>query len=506
MNLLDVADLSWSPDGQYLASCGFDSKVCVWDATTFGNHYLTSDRVTTIEQHSGFVKGITWDPAGKYLATQSDDSSVKIFRVSDWRVEKDIIAPFDGVTTTTFFRRLSWSPDGAAVATVNGESGGCSVAPILYREDWQSAVCLVGHEAPVEVASFNPHLFKFNDPDSGTRIDTTVCALGSQDCGISVWWTGTPRAIACAQQVFTNSVLDICWTSDGLGMFACSYDGTVVYMEFNESDFGSRVGQADIDKSLSKYGSKKTKNLIPESVDIVLIEKQLASQSDKLSSRFNDTIQSSQTGFGNTVSTAPLQSNVQNIMATEVKRQVQPTTPSKNIFTISPVTPGEKQQESITKDGKRRIKPVLIESNRNAPVEQLSQNSVQQPLVANTVSVKKMIVNNQFSTETAGVQYQLPVVIVKESHSNLQIPQYRSNFALNSRCKISNRQDTIEFKNTLHACSIIATQGNEIVWTMEYKSPCLLASKGSNFIALAFADCTLHLVSCFGGQRFTVAN
>jgi protein HIRA/HIR1 len=59
----DVADLQWSPNQEFIASCGFDSKVCIWDGRTF-------DRITTITTHTAFVKGIAWDPAGSFLATQ----------------------------------------------------------------------------------------------------------------------------------------------------------------------------------------------------------------------------------------------------------------------------------------------------------------------------------------------------------------------------------------------------------------------------------------------------
>lgn len=59
----DVSGLAWSPDDTYLASCGFDGKVNIWDGNTF-------DKICCIESHTAFVKGVTWDPAGSYLATQ----------------------------------------------------------------------------------------------------------------------------------------------------------------------------------------------------------------------------------------------------------------------------------------------------------------------------------------------------------------------------------------------------------------------------------------------------
>jgi protein HIRA/HIR1 len=35
-----VTDLAWSPDNVYLASCGLDSKVIIWDGKTFGRFLL----------------------------------------------------------------------------------------------------------------------------------------------------------------------------------------------------------------------------------------------------------------------------------------------------------------------------------------------------------------------------------------------------------------------------------------------------------------------------------
>ncbi len=70
--------------------------------------FINIDRITRIDSHSAFVKGITWDPVGSFLATQSDDKTVKIFRTSDWKLEKEIKKPFEACSATTFFRRLRY--------------------------------------------------------------------------------------------------------------------------------------------------------------------------------------------------------------------------------------------------------------------------------------------------------------------------------------------------------------------------------------------------------------
>ncbi|RKO84085.1 WD40-repeat-containing domain protein, partial [Blyttiomyces helicus] len=141
----DVVDLAWSHDNRFLASAGLDSAVYIWDAKNF-------EKVKKIEAHTGFVKGITWDPVGKYLATASDDKTLKIWRVSDWELEKEIGTPYALGSSITFFRRLSWSPDGAHIATSNGENATLATAPVIGRDGWGSEINLVGHQGPVEVA------------------------------------------------------------------------------------------------------------------------------------------------------------------------------------------------------------------------------------------------------------------------------------------------------------------------------------------------------------------
>ena len=38
---------------------------------------------------------------------------------------------------------------------------------------------------------------------------------------------------------YAQGVMDLAWTPDGLGLFVCSYDGTIITCRFNEDDFGA---------------------------------------------------------------------------------------------------------------------------------------------------------------------------------------------------------------------------------------------------------------------------
>ena len=53
------------------------------------------------------------------------------------------------------------------------------MAPVINRKDWDPNTFLVGHEGAIEVALFNPNIYKYKE-DSGAETDICVCAIGSQ--------------------------------------------------------------------------------------------------------------------------------------------------------------------------------------------------------------------------------------------------------------------------------------------------------------------------------------
>lgn len=126
----DVYDLSWSQDSQFLISGSVDNTAIVWDIEK-------AKSSTIIREHKGFVQGVAWDPLNKYLATISTD---RFFRVFDVQSRKNVIRSnkstlpvskdseffeksvrlFHDDTLQTFFRRLSFSPDGTLIVVPSG--------------------------------------------------------------------------------------------------------------------------------------------------------------------------------------------------------------------------------------------------------------------------------------------------------------------------------------------------------------------------------------------------
>ncbi|KAJ3132949.1 HIR complex subunit [Physocladia obscura] len=352
----DVSDLAWSPNGAYLASCSLDSSVLIWDASSG-----SFDKLKHIKNaHNGFVKGLAWDPVGSFLATQSDDKTLRVWRTSDWVVEHEISAPFAQSSSSTFFRRLSWSPDGSCIVAANGENANMPIAPVINRDDnWSCDVSLIGHQLPIEVVCFNPLTFEIEIPDpdaaentqEGERVATkkvisSVCAIAGQDCGISIWWTARPFAAASVLDVFNHTVLDLSWSSDGFTLYACSYDGSVVALTFSKNEFGIPVSPEATESTLMKYGYQKVKQAIPESTTQLDLEDQF-NMIEYNSNVITPSAKAKSIANGN----GGLQSQNQ----------------QQSVQLVNTSPPLGKQTVSRTATGKKRITPVLIRSANALP-------------------------------------------------------------------------------------------------------------------------------------------
>jgi hypothetical protein len=98
-----IYDLTFSPDGRLLATCGYDRLVRLWDTAT-------GQEVRSLKDHSDAVYSAAFSPDGKLLATGAADRSVKI-----WDVENGVRLHTLGESTDWLYS-VAWSPDGRSVA------------------------------------------------------------------------------------------------------------------------------------------------------------------------------------------------------------------------------------------------------------------------------------------------------------------------------------------------------------------------------------------------------
>ena len=103
----DVWSVSWSPDGNRIATGNDDKTATIWDVRT-------SRVLFTLRGHIGTVWSVAWSPDGKRLATGSEDRTAKIW---DAETGKELIT-----LRGSGDAHVAWSPDGMRLATESAES------------------------------------------------------------------------------------------------------------------------------------------------------------------------------------------------------------------------------------------------------------------------------------------------------------------------------------------------------------------------------------------------
>ena len=149
-NCQDIMDISWSLDSQRFVCGSLDHCTMVWE--------LTNQNWTCVHRdatgHSHYVQGVAMDPLGVYLASQGSDRSVCLYsnavvnnhtkkgkhqHKDNHNNKKDVLSKVktikryhttntnrkhnlfaDESTVESFFRRLSWTMDGAFLIAPSG--------------------------------------------------------------------------------------------------------------------------------------------------------------------------------------------------------------------------------------------------------------------------------------------------------------------------------------------------------------------------------------------------
>ncbi|KAL1977011.1 hypothetical protein VTN31DRAFT_3293 [Thermomyces dupontii] len=390
----DVQDLGWSYDSSILVSVGLDSKVVVWSGHTF-------EKLKTLLNHQSHVKGITFDPANKYFATAGDDRTVRIFRftsptpnstahdqLNNFVLETTISAPFESSPLTAYFRRCSWSPDGMHIAAANAVNGPVSSVAIINRGSWDSDINLIGHEAPVEVCAFSPRLYSPHpvekmpvDGQGHTHGLVTVIACAGGDKSLSVWVTSNPRPIVVTQDISVKSISDLAWSPDGRTLFVTALDGTILAVRFEEAELGYPVSLEENERSLAKFGKNRRGAGIAETVDgLLLEERSKAGELKGVEGRMgalmgdghastgppvngagpaaatNGTVTESQKRVADSTSLAPAESEKDKDKEKEKEKEKEKDKPDPYQAKLERL----KQRPTYTKDGKKRIAPLLV--------------------------------------------------------------------------------------------------------------------------------------------------
>ena len=367
----DIQDIGWSPDGSLLVTVGLDRSIIIWNGMTF-------ERIKRYDIHQSMVKGIVFDPANKFFATASDDRTVRIFRYYkklndlnnyEFQMEHIVMDPFKKSPLTSYFRRMSWSPDGQHIAVPNATNGPVPSIAIISRGNWATDISLIGHEAPCEVCSFSPRLFDTGSKDKDHQF-STVLATAGQDRTLVVWSTATSRPLMVAEEIVSNSITDMCWSPDGRTIYFCCLDGSITCIHFEENELGKVVSEDTIVEQLHRYGADRETTVFPESTEQLeledIAEKMLLPKAGQPTPQL---VKSKET-------MNPVTSVVEKPQpSAPVETKQQSTATKSKLKTLS-------QNITITKGGKKRVAPLLVSSSSNNAKQTFTSTSSQSKLTS----------------------------------------------------------------------------------------------------------------------------
>ena len=189
-----VQSVSFSPDGQTLASGGLDGTIRLWNTSNAHKRTLTG--------HLIWVSSVTFSPDGQTLASGSWDYTIRLWDAVTGRHKKTLIGHTDMVSSVSF------SPNGQTLAS--GGLGG-----IIRLWDVSTGAhkrTLTGHTDGVSSVSFSP--------------DGQTLASGSHDSTIRLWdaVTGRHKKTLIGH---TDMVSSVSFSPDGQTLASGSHDSTI---------------------------------------------------------------------------------------------------------------------------------------------------------------------------------------------------------------------------------------------------------------------------------------
>ncbi|MFN6497943.1 MAG: NACHT domain-containing protein [Nostoc sp. DedQUE01] len=193
--LSQVFSVTFSPDGQFLATGGADSELNLWQ--TRDNELVWSSIA-----HKNVVRAIVFSPDGKTLASGGEDCHIKFWDIQTGKCLKTLIGH------TANIRSITFSPDGKILAS-GGEDYTVKFWSVSEGECLKTFNEQVGY---VRSIAFSP--------------DGKILAYTSNNYSIELWNTNTKSSIQILQG-HTNCVKAIAFSPNGKFLASAGNDYTV---------------------------------------------------------------------------------------------------------------------------------------------------------------------------------------------------------------------------------------------------------------------------------------
>jgi WD40 repeat protein len=215
--------VTFSPDGNLLASASWDNTVRLWDTSDPNSPEPVGQ---PLRGHTGSVNSVAFSPDGKTLASSSRDKTVRLWDVTTRTDVKELTTPLTGDGT---FYWVAFSPDGRTLAAA-GDDRTVRLWDVTDIRAPRAGVVLTGHTGPVRAVAFSPN--------------GRILASAGNDRTVRLWDVADPVRV---QQVgppltgFTNVAYAVAFDPAGSLLAASGRDGVIQLWNVGDPAHPTRV-------------------------------------------------------------------------------------------------------------------------------------------------------------------------------------------------------------------------------------------------------------------------
>jgi WD40 repeat protein len=191
----DVYGVNFNPDGKLLATTSKDGTIALWDLSAIAPKMRPK---LQFRASQGAVYSLTFSPKGNLLATAAQDGIAKL-----WNLQGKELMKLKGHRGAVY--GVTFSPDGKLLATASSDK-----TAKIWNLQAKELVTLTGHQDLVNSINFSP--------------DGKLLATGSSDDTAKIWnLQGKQLVTLQGHQDLVNSIT---FSPDGKTLATASNDGT----------------------------------------------------------------------------------------------------------------------------------------------------------------------------------------------------------------------------------------------------------------------------------------
>uniref|UniRef100_A0A3Q2XJ08 Chromatin assembly factor 1 subunit B n=1 Tax=Haplochromis burtoni TaxID=8153 RepID=A0A3Q2XJ08_HAPBU len=265
----DVYDICWTRDGNFMVSGSVDNTAIMWDINK-------GQKLSILNDHKSYVQGVTWDPQGQYIATLSCDRVLRVYsthtKKKAFSISKMSSGPlaegevsryrmFHDDSMRSFFRRLSFTPDGSFLLAPAGcvEIGEniMNTTYIFSRKGLKRPVAHLPCPSKATLAVrccpvyFELRTKKGEDgtvqalPNVFQLPYRMVFAVASED-SILLYDTQQKLPFGLVSNIHYHTLSDLTWSRDGSFLAVSSTDGYCSFLSFSPGELGTPLKEPPI--------------------------------------------------------------------------------------------------------------------------------------------------------------------------------------------------------------------------------------------------------------------